>query len=169
MARMFRRKLPPINSNKHYVHRTALTIAVGAIQNVIVVQSVVAPATANSFSVEEGSIVKAIFVEIWAIADTGLTAFTMSVEKRPSSSPAMTFAQSANMGAYPNKKNILLTTQGLLADKTAGPAIPLYRQWIPIPKGKQRMGLSDELVLNVSNIGGNTFQVCGIFTYKEYR
>ncbi len=171
MAR-FRGKLPPINSNKHYVHRTAVLIASGVLQENVIAESVVAPATVNAFSVEEGSVIKAVFVELWVIGsstDTTTGTVSASVEKRPSSAPVMTFAQSVNLGAYPNKKNILYVTQGNVAGAGNAPAIPFLRQWFSIPKGKQRMGLSDRIVLNVSSSGTSAIQICGIFTYKEYR
>ncbi len=171
MAR-FSRVRPVINSNKHFVHRTNVAVASGAILVNDIVDSVVAPATANSFNVEEGSVVKAVYVEIWIIgnaADTTLGVVIGTVEKIPNNAPQMTFAQSVNLGAYPNKKNILYTTQGIVANGTGGPAIPFIRQWISIPKGKQRMGLTDRIVLNLSSSGTAGINVCGIFIYKEYR
>ncbi len=79
----------------------------------------------------------------------------------------MTLAQSQNLGAYPNKKNILYTTQGILADANdGGPTIPLIRGWIKIPKGKQRMGLDDRIVVNITAVGA--LRLCGISTFKEY-
>jgi len=161
----------PINSIKHYVHRTALNVASGVLQNDVVVQSVVAPATANAFSVKEGSLVKAVFLELWAVG-SGVAGsngtINASVEKVPASAPLMTFAQSVNLGAYPNKKNLLYVTQGNVSSTFTAPAIPFLRQWFSIPKGKQRMGLSDQIILNISSSGAGSLQVCGIYTYKEY-
>ncbi len=167
-----RRMVPPINSVKHYVHRTNVTLASAAIQNNLVATSVVAPATGSAADVREGSVIKAIFVEIWLLggttsADT-TTQFLIAVEKVPTSAILMTHAQSLNLGAYPNKKNILYTTQGVLTGELNGPqAVPIIRGWIMIPKGKQRMGLGDRLVVNIANTGVS-LQICGIFTYKEY-
>ncbi len=168
MARMFSKV--PIISRKHYVHRTNVQLASGAIQNNVAVESVVAPATAAASEVKEGSVVKAVYVEIW-LGGAGLegdsTQFSLTIEKISSDGPLMTFAQSLNLGAYPNKKNIFYTTQGVLAGENAN-TIPVVRNWILIPKGKQRMGLSDKIVINIAASGQN-IDTCGIFTYKEYQ
>ncbi len=168
MARMSSKA--PIISVKHYVHRTNTQLASGAIQNNVIAEGVVLPATANAFDVKQGAIVKAVYVEIW-VGGAGLegdsTQFLMCVEKISSDGPFMTFAQSLNLGAYPNKKNILYTTQGVLAGENSN-TVSISRNWILIPKGKQRMGLSDKIVCNVIASGQN-IDVCGIFTYKEYQ
>ncbi len=168
MARMTSKAL--IVSRKHYVHRTNTQLSSGVIQNNIVVESVVSPATAAASEVKEGSIVKAVYVEIWlggAGLEGDLTQFNLTLEKISSDGPLMTFAQSLNLGAYPNKKNIFYTTQGVLAGENSN-TVPVIRNWVLIPKGKQRMGLSDRIVLNIAASGQN-IDTCGIFTYKEYQ
>ncbi len=160
----------PINANKHYVHLSNNTLASGAISTVKQVESVVAPAAANSFEVEEGSVVKAIYIEIWLYgqgADGIDTQFFMCTMKKPSDAPDLTFAQSSNLGAYPNKKNILYTTQGVIGG-TNNNSIPIIKNWLLIPKGKQRMGLGDQIVTYITSLGA-TVQRCGFSTYKEYR
>ncbi len=168
MARMTSKS--PIVSVKHYVHRTNIVVASGTIQNNIVADGVVLPATANAFDVKQGVVVKAVYVEIW-LRGSGLTGsslqFILTVEKISSGGPLQTFAQSLNLGVYPNKKNILYTTQGVVSGQDT-PSIPIIRNWVLIPKGKQRMGLSDRIVVNVTSSGQN-LNVCGIFTYKEYQ
>ncbi len=160
----------PINSIKHYVHRTNAGVATGALQSNIVAESVVAPATANAFSVKEGSVIKAIYLEMWIInvaAPTTVSQVIVIVEKRPGNSVGMTAAQALNLGAYPNKKNILFVSQGLITSRESSNATPFIRNWVLIPKGKQRMGLDDQLILHIAPVGA-TANVCGIFTYKEY-
>jgi len=168
----FRRMLAPINSNKHYVHQPRITVTSGTLADIVPVDTVVAPAAAQSNQVEEGSVVKAIYMELWfqSVGLTGTTnTFTAAIEKLPGNTPIMTFAQSLNLGAYPNKKNILYVTQGITGSVSDGsPMMPIYKGWIKIPKGKQRMGLDDRIVLNIS-ASVQDAQVCGIFTYKEYR
>ncbi len=160
----------PIVSRKHYVHRPNTQLSSGLIQNNIIAESVVAPATSLASEVIEGSIVKAVYVEMW-LGGAGLegnsTQFSLTVEKISSDGPVMTFAQSLSLGAYPNKKNIFYTTQGVLAGENSN-TIPVIRNWILMPKGKQRMGLSDRIMCNVAASGQN-IDVCGIFTYKEYQ
>ncbi len=161
----------PINSIKHYVHRTNVGVATGVLSSNIVAQSVVAPATANAFSVKEGSIIKAVYIEIWlqSTAATGVSnQFILIVEKDPGGNSNMIAADAVNLGAYDNKKNILYTTQGNITTSIdGGDSIPIIRTWVLIPKGKQRFGLGDELLVHIEPVGA-TINVCGIFTYKEF-
>ncbi len=138
----------------------------------VVASAEVAPAVANAFDVNEGSVIKAIWVELWALGQgpSGATAFyNMSIVKLPSDAPAMTFAQANNLGSYPNKKNVMYTTQAQIGSAANGP-LPanLFKGWIKVPKGKQRMGAGDKWHVNVA-ISTQTVSVCGLFTYKEYR
>ncbi len=164
------RMLAPITSIKHYVALTNTTIASGALLSTIIAEGVQAPATANAFSVVNGAIIKAIYFERWVLGDdvTGNSGqFTLVIEKAPSDSPDITVTNMLNLGVYNNKKNILYTTQGIIGSSIDGsPGIPMIRGWLRIPKGKQRMGLGDKIVLTVNAIG--KLRVCGINTYKEY-
>ncbi len=168
-----RKMLAPINSIKHYVHRSQTGIASGAILNIIVASAAVAPAVGNAFDVNIGSILKALYIEIWYVNDSASgnnNTFTMTIEKRPANATAMTFAQSANLGSYNNKANIFYATQGVQsADLDGSNSIPLFRGWIKIPKGKQRMAQGDEWVVNFAVTAGTQGIVCGLFTYKEYQ
>ncbi len=167
MARM----RAPINSNKHYVHQTLSTIASGAITGRSVINSVVAPATASADEVRQGAIVKAVYIEIWLLggeASGTNTQFTVALEKRPNGAPAMTAANIVNLGAYPNKSNVLYVTNGVLGSDQGGQgSVPVLRSWFKIPKGKQRMALSDRVVCNISAVT-NELILCGLFIYKEY-
>ncbi len=161
----------PINSNKHYVARTNVGIAAGAGLSVDVADAVVAPAAANAFDVRQGAVLKAVHLEywIWNSSTTGVdTQFVLIVEKVPSGAGAATVSEMLNLGAYNNKKNVLFTTQGVLGAGIDGsPALPLIRDWVLIPKGKQRMGLGDKIVVGVTTVGGG-LQLCGMALYKEY-
>ncbi len=160
----------PINSIKHYVALTNASIASGAISNTTQINAVVAPATSNAFDVIQGAVIKAIYVELWLgsnEAGASESQFVVTVEKKRDSEPNMTNAQALNLGSYPNKKNILYTTQGIVGSLAVTGAVPIIRQYILIPKGKQRFGLEDELMVNIAAVG--SLQRCGITTYKEYR
>ncbi len=162
--------LAPINSIKHYVHQSNQPIASGAIINIEVADAVIAPATAAASEVHEGSVLKAIYIELWIGGDgsSGLeSTFTAIVEKKRDLEPDATFANLTNLGAYPNKKNILYTTQGIVpAMLDGGMTIPIIRGWFKIPKGKQRFGLDDQFMVSVSSV--DNMRICGFFTYKEY-
>ncbi len=168
MARL-RRMLAPINTVKHYVHLANTAIASGSLLAVIAVQAVVAPATANAFSVKEGSLVKTIFYEMWVL-NQGVTAtntkFTLTIEKVPSGLASVLFADVNNLGAYDNKKNILYHTQGVISGEDTA-SVPIIRGWLQIPKGKQRMGRGDRIVMSITTLG-QVMAACGFFTYKEW-
>ncbi len=160
----------PINSIKHYVNRNSAVIATGAISNDIHIDAVVAPANATVSQVLEGAIIKAIFLEMWLTSNeaSGVESqFVLTVEKKRDREPNMTNAEALNLGAYPNKKNILFVSQGILNSNTVSGTVPIIRQYFLIPKGKQRFGLDDQLFVNIAAVG--SIQFCGISTYKEYR
>ncbi len=160
----------PINSIKHYVQIENATIASAAVGASELIDAVSQNLVANVSDVVEGSIIKAVFIEIWvkSNADAGAdTKFQLIVEKIPQGNIAPTFAQMNNLMTYPNKKNVLLFSQGVIGDGTTQ-AIPVVRQWFKIPKSKQRFGLGDRFLVTVSATG---FEInrCGFATYKEYK
>ncbi len=159
--------LSPIHSTKHIVQWQGLGVASSAIINLEIAKSVVLQDANLSTEVQEGAVVKAVFVEVWLTSDDATQgSCTATIEKRSGGQVAMTLTQSNAMYGYVNKKNILHTSQGLVPPNIQA-GIPLIRQWIKIPKGKQRFGLDDILVLNVSGIT-NGANICGVAIYKEY-
>lgn len=157
----------PIHSRKHIIGQTVYNVGLGAINQIDVVHAVERTTANAAQEVTEGSIVKAIYVEHWVTSDDAAAGSqVLSVEKIPSSGTPMTYAQSIALDSYPNKKNIFFTSQGLVAPNVSTP-LPVIRQWVEIPKGKQRMGLGDKIVLNLSGIT-NGVSACGLFIYKEY-
>ncbi len=166
-----RRMLAPINSIKHYVGQPNFTVAVGGSTSLELADVVVAPVSPEREKVSEGSIIKAIYLEYWIITDgaTNTTSqFVMTVEKSPSGVVDPAFADMLNLGGYANKKNILYTTQGLVTNNTAGAnPMPIIREWLKIPKGKQRMGHKDRLLISFATVE-QVLRICGFVTYKEY-
>ncbi len=159
----------PINSVKHYISHTELNIAAGGISVQPAVHAVTVNAVTNTSDVREGSIVKAVYVERWLIGDEAAgvnSQFVLTVEKKREGEPDMTFTNASNLQAYLNKKNILYTTQGIVASSNGSSTVPVIRQWVLIPKGKQRFGLGDELHVNIAFVTKGT--TCGMETYKEY-
>ncbi len=166
MARM----LAPINSIKHYVQRDQASIAAAARDSILIVDATAQNAVTAVNDVVEGSIVKAIFLEYWLHSEAAAGSepkFQLVVEKVPAGQSAITFAQMNNLMSYPNKKNILFFSQGILGDQTTQ-SVPVVRQWFKIPKGKQRFGLGDQFVVSISATSF-TMVVCGFATYKEYK
>ncbi len=155
---------PPITSVKHIVQRSPTDTALGAIENISV--AFANDQTGNT-NVKIGSVIKAVYVELWFIGtDQQTTSTTMTVEKKPSGLTAMSNADSANLGQYDNKNNIFFTSQGIIGDANSNP-VPLHRGWIKIPKGKQRWSKGDLLVINVTGLTGD-ITTCGVFIFKEY-
>ncbi len=156
----------PIHSVKHYVQVSLATVLAGA-NNAIVIATAVPIQDVNSANeVTEGSLIKAVFVEMWVRAgDTAGGSSLLTLVKVPDAQ-ALTFADVIALNDYRNKKNILYHTQGITNDQDAD-AIPFIRQWFKIPKSKQRFGLGDQLVLSVAAQALDNI-ICGFMTYKEY-
>ncbi len=163
--------LAPINSIKHYINHANSSVLASAAETEVVVEAVVAPATAAVENVIEGAVIKNVFLEYWLAGDGSSgdeSQFTFTVEKKRVAETDPTFTNLNNLQAYPNKKNILFTTQGVIpAMLDGGMSIPVIRNWVKIPKGKQRFGLGDELIVSVG--AGSPLRFCGFATYKEYR
>ncbi len=157
----------PISSVKHYVQISLQTVLAGAIGTFTLAHSVAPASLGDADEVREGSVIKAVYIELWVRAgDTAPGSTLVSFYKKPGIGTAMTFADQVALWSYDNKKNVLYHTQGLTNDQDAD-AIPFVRQWFKIPKGKQRMGLNDSLILAVSAQALDNI-LCGFATYKEY-
>ncbi len=159
----------PIKSIKHYVHLPRVVTATGVVNTDVLVEAVsVATVGANEQEVEEGSLVKAIYIEHWYTADQdAMGSCIMILEKVPAGQASVTAGQLAALGAYPNKKNILVTHQGLTPSQLQNP-VPFFNGWYKIPKGKQRFGLGDKFVMT-SMAQSGAQESCGFSTYKEYQ
>ncbi len=158
----------PIASSKHYVQHTQFTVASATVTNLTEIQSTSVSGVTAPADVIEGSVVKAIYVELWLLSNTNIPAsFVLTVEKGVINTVGPSFAQMAALNSYPNKKNVLYTTQGLLGDSSANPT-PVTRMWIKIPKGKQRFGFLDKLIVSIASIGTNEILGCGFSVYKSY-
>ncbi len=164
-----RRMLAPINSVKHYIHVENATVASGARRGVVLIDATAAPATSAVEDVKEGAIIKAVFIESWVKSNASAgtdTKFQFQIEKVPAGQVGVSFTQMNNLQTYDNKKNTLFFSQGVIGDLTTQ-AIPVVRQWFKIPKGKQRFGLGDRLIINVAATAAE-INNCGFATYKEY-
>ncbi len=120
----------------------------------------------NADEVRQGAVIKAVYAEVWASSDDATQSIGIfSIEKQVNAGGQI-YADSLALNAYTNKKNVFETHEGLL-NPQLGVCIPVFKGWIKIPKGKQRFGLGDKLVLNVSAVTDGA-QICGLFIYKEY-
>ncbi len=158
----------PIHSIKHYHQMTLTSVGAGAENEEVIIHAVEVVDKNTNEEVVEGAIVKAVFVELWVLGQTNNQFFTIILHKLMSGLAFATIANMADLGGYANKKNILYTTQGLAPNDGVGQPVPVIRQWFKIPKGKQRFGLGDRLVLQVASRGDGITDYCGFATYKEY-
>ncbi len=169
MPPMHRRMLAPINSVKHYIQHPEADVTAGTVSNMTVAAAISTTANkVNTSDVEEGSIIKAIFIELWLNGrEAANTAqFTVCFYKQQGGTNAMSATDLAAIQSYDNKKNIIFTSQGLLGEDVAQ-SVPILRQWFKIPKGKQRMGAGDIWKLALLPTNGVVGR-CGFNTYKEY-
>ncbi len=158
---------PIISSKKHYVQESITAVAAGATDHIFIANSVAPDAVTDVGEVVEGSIIKAIYVELWIRGSaTAAASGQVILWKKSGDTTDPTAADLAALGDWDNKKNILYTTMGLYNDVDAD-AIPVMRQWFKIPRGKQRMGLGDAFKISLLATGQG-INVCGFFTYKEY-
>ncbi len=162
------RKLATINSQKHIVQVGPQSIALGAILNSTVAVAVRAADADAPTEVRIGSVVKAVYVEMWLTGDAiDLDSSTiMTLEKLPLSTDSMAVGDAAALDTYFNKNNVFYSTQGLVGPINRA-AVPFMRAWFKIPKGKQRMDEKSAIKLNISAVlDGLT--VCGLYIFKEY-
>ena len=158
----------PIHAIKHYHQMTLSTVTTLAEVDSVIIDAVAPADVSAPNEVLEGAIVKAVYVELWVIGSVSNQFFTIILQKLPSGLPTASFTEMTTLGDYRNKKNILYTTQGLASNDGIAAPIPIIRQWFKIPKGKQRFGLDDSLVLQIASRGSDDVIFCGFATYKEY-
>ncbi len=157
---------PTIHTEKHMVQSSLFAVASGALTNVIIASASQDPTKTAANAIREGSTVSAVYVEMWLTSDdTAAGTAIVTLERVPGGVTAMTAAESAALDSYNNKKNIFHTFMGLLGPNTQVPMASI-KGWIKIPKGKQRFGISDRLILNVHG-QSNGLAACGFFVYKE--
>ena len=155
---------PTINSEKHIVQVSLQTVAFGNRFIAIAADAVNAPNLAQEVRI--GSSIKAVFVEMWVMGPSAQpTTQTSIFLKVPADAPVVT-GDLNDLHNYQNKKNIFYTTQGLVGDSNSNP-IPILRQWIKIPRGKQRMGQGDSIIFAIIGLTADV-ELCGQMTYKEY-
>jgi len=157
---------PVINSEKHVVQHSLGTIASGSITNLSIAFAKAAPVAAVPQDCREGCVIKAVYVEMWiASDDPDMGTAIVTLERVPGGASPMTAAQSAALDSYANKKNIFHTQMGLIPNDESYP-MATVKGWFKIPKGKQRFGISDRLILNI-HAQSNGVEFCGVMIFKE--
>ncbi len=130
-----------------------------------------AVATANKDlvdEVEEGAVVKAVYIELWLLNSSNDGSDIVVLHKAANNQGGPSFTEMNALSTYTEKKNVLFTHQGLSSNNGVGNPVVVMRGWYKIPKSKQRFGLGDRLNLIIANNGPSTLEACGFCTYKEY-
>ncbi len=157
---------PKVHTEKHMVQNSLFAVASGAITGIVLAQGVQAVTGAAVAEVREGCTISAIYIEMWVSSDDAASGTAIvTLEKLPGGIVQMTAAQSAALDSYINKKNVLHTFMGLTPSNVQYPMAAI-KGWFKIPKGKQRFGISDRLMLNVHG-QSNGIAACGFAVYKE--
>ncbi len=161
---------PIIKSKKHVNQISQSTVTQGATVATVIVEALETTSLTPK-DVEEGAIVKACYVEYWVSQDSAsvVGSYTVALYKLPGVGSTASAGDMAALHDWDNKKNILFTAQGLLTPNDGG-QVPVLRGWYKIPKGKQRFGLKDRLVINIRNNNATAIDInfCGLAIYKEY-
>ncbi len=159
---------PIITSSKHLVQTSLAAIAAGAVTSITIAAGVSVNAVNLATEVRDGASLKAVYLELWLRGsdDAAGSTFVYIFEKVSGDTTPPSTTDMGNLHAYHNKKNILFTSMGLSNDDSSV-ATPIVRNWIKIPKGKQRFGLDDRLKFHIFSQTGTT-DICGISIYKEY-
>ncbi len=159
-----------IQSRKHFFQISQSTVAQAAVVNnsfIVAIEGV----HAQPQHVAEGATVKACYVELWLSQDSAsvVGSYTVILYKNPGGANVVSATNMAALHDWDNKKNVLFTAQGLLTPNDGG-QVPVLRSWYKIPKGKQRMGLGDSMVLAIrnNNLTAVDINFCGNIIYKEY-
>ncbi len=159
---------PVVHSVKHYVQLPINQIGFGTRENNIIVNALERSAVNAAFEVAEGSILKAVYFEMWLQNEGNLGEFIATITKDPEGSTGPTFAEMASLFTFTNKKNVLWSSQGLTSNDGVSGPVNIIRGWVKIPKSKQRFGLGDRINLNIANVSASDLVRCGLTIYKEY-
>jgi len=159
---------PVVHSIKHYVQFPINQIGTGVKNTINIVNAVERTAANLANEVSEGSIIKAIFFEMWLQNEGTLGEFIATISKDPELATGPTFAEMAALFTYTNKKNVYWTSQGLTSNDGVSGPVNIIRGWVKIPKSKQRFGLGDKINFGVANVSANDLVQCGFAVYKEY-
>ncbi len=159
---------PMVHSVKHYSQLAINQIGFGTRENNLIVAGVALQNADLSIEAVEGSTIKAVFFEMWLQNEGNLGEFIATISKDPQNGTGPTFAEMASLFTFDNKKNILWTSQGLTSNDGVSGPVNIIRQWIKIPKSKQRWGLGDALNFNIANVSSSDLVRCGFTTFKVY-
>ncbi len=167
MARRMSMSLRPVHRIKHVVD-TQGGLALGATQNIDLIDTKDAPVLANTDECETGSKVNGIFlsVEVNATSSAALPNVYMIVYKNPGGNLATPLPNA--IGSNDNKRFVIHQEMVMLQGQTGSNPRTLFKGVIVIPRGYKRNGPNDRLILVLQTPGVN-IQFCVQCHYKEFR
>ncbi len=161
---------PVINSVKHIVQLTPTLVAALAVGKITIAEGKALAdidTVLSASDVRAGAVIKAVYCELWIAGDgTEQSSSTWCFKKRSAGDGNMTFAEINAMQGFPGKNTILMSGQGIVPSQGQYP-MAIFKGWIKVPKGKQRIALGDQLEIVVSSIADG-IRMCGLFIFKEY-
>ncbi len=159
-----------VNSIKNDVSAlTGLVDGANTVQNIAIATDTAT--TASTTSVDNGSIIKAIWIEFWISATAEVAVgVTNAVELYLSKNPGnnLTMPIPGTQGSSNEKKFIIKGWKGLVDARTQGFQPYSWKGWVKIPKVYQRMGTDDHWQLNIL-MSGVAGLICEHFVYKWYK
>ncbi len=151
---------PVINTRKEIVDSVNLAVSAG------VTTTIVLATTVNDYigavgTVEVGSVIKWVYLFCQILPATGTANVDFYVAKLP---PGVVTPVPGATGGTPSRKFILHEEKGIPGNAADG-AYPLtFKGVIKIPRGRQRMGEDDRIVLLVR--GADQYNQCSKAIYK---
>ncbi len=161
---MFRRSnfKRPINSVKNILDATALTVSAGVITTVDLM-TVVNDYAGGAIEVPVGAVVRGVYLFFQIQPQTLKVAIEAYVAKVP---PGLTLPVPGATGGDSGRRFILHEEKGIPGPSNNGSPPSTFRGYVKLPRGRQRVGESDRLVLRVSSAGA--YDMCAKAIYKWY-
>ncbi len=170
MPRRFNRALAlrPVTRIKHVVDKQ-FAVALGVIEDTILVSSTDTPTLAGTAQCETGSTVKSIFLSV-EVVNTGVTGVLANayfmIFKNPGNN--LTFPNPNVVGADDNKKYVFHQEMIMLEMSDNSNPRTLFKGVIKIPRHLQRNGPTDRITVRVFSPGVE-LSGCIQTHYKEFR
>lgn len=163
MARGFSKR--PINSVKNIVDSTLLGVSAGT-RSSIIVANAVNDYTGGVTDVPTGAVIKSVYLFVQILPTLGTANVDWYFTKRPGLAASIAPILPGLTGGAPERKWIMHEEKGIPGNAGDG-AYPLtFKGVINIPRGRQRMGEDDDLI--VVTTGVDIHNVCVKCIYKWY-
>ncbi len=158
-----------IDSNKNIVPNLTACVA-GTRVGVTIAQAVDAPAGATAIEVKRGSVIKAMWLELWYSLSAEPTVGVSTIIDAyiwKNTGTNLTPPNPGTVGTSNEKKWVLKNWKGIVGARTQGFPAYTWKGWIKIPRGFQRMAQDDVWQLQFLATGTNGL-ACTNVIYKWY-